>query len=96
MSEENFQTRGPVPVGGNLKAVVAELVRGLPVGAHGIIVIVYSDGLHEVSGGTIMGLPVRFDPTFGTPKLAGTVSVGFEVGNLESFRIPPPGVLGME
>ena len=80
MAEENIRIHGPEPINGNLRVAVTELVKGLLPGAHGIVVVVHADGLHEVLGGMIMGLPVCFDPTVG---FRDTVSIRYEYGNLE-------------
>lgn len=78
-----FHVRGPVAISNNLRQAVTELLKEVPEDAHGIIVMVHVDGLHEIEGGKILGYPVRFDPIFDTPKLAGTVSIGFGLGVLE-------------
>ncbi len=78
-----LHVKGPVAIGGNLREAVSSLLKEVPTEAHGLIVMIHADGLHEVQGASILGYPVRFDPIFGDPKLAGTVSVGYGVGNLE-------------
>ncbi|KKU33410.1 MAG: hypothetical protein UX47_C0004G0055 [Candidatus Collierbacteria bacterium GW2011_GWA2_46_26] len=84
-----------------LTVIGEELWTELPADAHGQVLILHLRDLYiERAGVVVVGasdyqLPVRIDPAWEKfPE--GSVCIGFGQGNLESFRIPPPGVLGME
>ena len=74
----------------HLRVIVKELLKSVPAGAHGVVVIVHIPGLHEVAGILPMGsrnLEVRYDqPSSTFPE--NTVCIGYAKGNLESFSLP--------
>ncbi|HCQ31659.1 TPA: hypothetical protein DIU27_04755 [Candidatus Collierbacteria bacterium] len=90
-----FYVTSALKLDGDFGQLIETLVHMLPEDHNNVTILLYADHFYKDDGGKFRGMPIRFVQAT-TENVAGMVRLGFGKGVFESFKIPPPGVLGME